>query len=123
MYTEGVDPVDKIYLVKQGEFELTKLLIKPVERQPNLEGSALDKKEELKRKYGTASSSEEESGPLMFSLKKFNHREQFTKFSIHNRKTASEEIKICILGCYDIFGYQELLEQGITIRSCTVKCL
>jgi hypothetical protein len=30
VYQEGIDYVDKIYLIKNGEFELTKKLLKPI---------------------------------------------------------------------------------------------
>jgi len=30
VYREGIDPVDKIYLIKEGDFQLTKQIIKPV---------------------------------------------------------------------------------------------
>lgn len=36
VYREGIDPVDKIYLIKNGEFELSKKLIKPVENKLKL---------------------------------------------------------------------------------------
>lgn len=34
-----------------------------------------------------------------------------------------DEIRICNLVDKDVFGYYELLENDIKVRSCTVKCI
>ena len=45
------------------------------------------------------------------------------KFSSITKSAFNEDLEICILSTGDIFGYQELLETDIDVRSCTVKCL
>lgn len=45
VYQEGVDTIEKIYLIKDGEFELSKQLIRPVKKVQDGEVKSLNDEE------------------------------------------------------------------------------
>ena len=42
---------------------------------------------------------------------------------MHSKELKTENLEICIMSNMEFFGYQELLESDIRVRSCTVTCL
>jgi CRP-like cAMP-binding protein len=121
VFQEGVDPVNKIYLIRDGDFQLSKQLIKPVKHV--IDGKiSVENDKEL---YAPSSyeMAEEIVNENAFSLKKLNEQRQFCKYSSLSKSQTAEDIKVCILSEMDVFGYQELLERDIKYRSSTVVCL
>ena len=114
VYQEGVDHVDKIYLIKNGEFELTKRLLKPI---PKTSESFMYRPTRGRKEVAP------ESALVEFSYRRFKQQRSIRNYSIKTKETKEESIQICILSDQDIFGYQELLEKDNDLRSCTVRCL
>lgn len=108
VYREGIDPVDKMYLIKQGEFELLKTLVVNKQNQFDIFGKK---------------NQETDQETSKFCYTKFKQFSQKSSFSLRLRKTGKNEVQISRLSNHDIFGFQEFMEKDLDVRSCTVRCL
>eukprot|EP00347_Sterkiella_histriomuscorum_P010422 403376361 len=101
IYREGKDVMDKIYFIKQGEFEVTKTIVLPTKKEKDItnyvEGSHID-------------------------YKKFKQQQNLLTFNKKLIGPKQEQAQICILGNLDFFGMEEFLNPDKQ-RLFTITCI
>ena len=106
IYREGIDPVQNLYFVKQGEFKCFKKLEPDSTHKPNILQTLL--KDDVNQ--------ERPENEKKLSIERIRQKQNIRNFHYKTDQVKPQYVELCIHQIFDQFGYQELYDDTVELR-------